>query len=163
MCSGCNHWVHSRCSLLPSRRAYPGENSWLCPSCCNTPPTTARPVANSPPPQPSQAAVGGPLSPQLAAPAPSQSIVPNFKCNHCGKTIARRRPPPAAYPLITCPCCNKGFHLKCTDFRETKAQAQTPIHQSQHQLPTTPLTTTPPAQPSHNTTRVKPKQRAVLL
>ena len=34
-CSGCHYWIHGRCSLLPNRRAYPGEFSWLCPGCQN--------------------------------------------------------------------------------------------------------------------------------
>ena len=51
---------------------------------------------------------------------PNPGPTPSVKCHHCGKTIARRRPPPAAYPPIACPGCDKGFHLKCTDLRETK-------------------------------------------
>ena len=112
-CSGCLLWVHARCSLLPSSRAYTGENSWLCPSCSPQPLSLSAP---SPPAPQSQ------LSPIVPAvqPTPPPTLTPSVGCRHCGETIARRFPPPPIYPPITCPGCSRGFHLKCTDLRATR-------------------------------------------
>ena len=117
LCSGCHHWVHGRCSNLSNSRAYPGVNSWLCPSCSNPPP----PQANSPPstPQTPGAAAIGPPPPAPPTPVqiPTQTL--RVQCRCCGRTIPRRHPPPAVYPPISCPGCGRGYHLKCTDLRET--------------------------------------------
>ena len=48
LCTGCSHWVHSRCSGLRNAADYRKANDWMC-TACMTPP---RPRAPTPSPSP---------------------------------------------------------------------------------------------------------------
>ena len=43
-----------------------------------------------------------------------------MNCLECRRTIARRNPPPARYPPISCASCGEGFHLSCTDLQRSR-------------------------------------------